>query len=155
MGLMTYLFFDSENSMFLFSGGSVGSTMKYFGTSKWIVLFLYICIVFSILFYRKRLKQMFFCFMIFFSLWFLSGRVIGVHYSGEIISGWFYLQTNKVSLWKLDKCSEDLILNTSAEDKFPFRLKFSNVCTVNEIFIGPFIRSDVKNYFGQKKTERP
>lgn len=149
MTIMSYLFFDSENSTLLFSGGSVGSTMQYFVTNKWIVLFLYIITVFSIYFYRNKIKKMLFYFVICFSLWFLSGRMIGVQYTGEIIAGWFYLETNKVILWEGNKCTDDVIKNTKTKNSYLFNLKFTNACTAKEIYIGPFIMLAVESHFGQ------
>jgi len=121
--------------------------MKYFVTNKWIVLFLYISTLFSVVFYRKKIKQMLIYFTICFFLWFLSGRMIGVQYTGEIITGWFYLQTDKVILWETDKCIDDIIKNTSTENLFLFNLKFTNACKTEKVYIGPFIISDLNNYF--------
>lgn len=153
MTIMSYLYFDSDTSRLVFSGGSVDSTMKYFVTNKWIVLFLYLSTIFILVFYRKKVKQMLIYFIISFSLWFLSGRVIGVHYTGEIITGWFYLQTNKVILWEADKCTDDIIKNTSTENLFLFNLKFENACKKENIYIGPFIISDLKKYFGNEAND--
>ncbi len=151
MTILTFLVFDSDNSILLFQGGSIGSTMKVFGPNFLLILVLYIVTLLSTILFRKRLIVLLVSFLIFFSLWFLSGRTVGVQWTGELITGWFYISTDKIVLSKNSDCEENIIECTTVKDSYIFQLKFISGIEEENIFVGPVIRSDLKNYFNQKE----
>ena len=150
MTILTFLVFDSDNSILLFQGGSIGSTMKVFRPNFLLILVLYIVTILSTILFRKRLNVLSMSFLIFFSLWFLSGRTIGVQWTGELTTGWFYLSTSKIILSKNSDCAENVIECITVEDSYMFRLKIISETEEKDIFVGPVIRTDLKNYFNQK-----
>jgi hypothetical protein len=154
MTVLTYLVFDSKNSTFLFSGGSVGSTMKIFGPNFLLVLILYISTVISSFYFRKRSKYLLLCFFIFFTTWFFSGRTIGVYWTGELTTGWFYISTDKVILSKGKDCSGDVIECTTAKNSYLFRLILINGSVEQDVFAGPTIRPALRNYFNKKGSAK-
>ena len=154
MTVLTYLVFDSKNSTLLFSGGSVGSTMKIFGPNFLLVLISYILTVISSFYFRKRLKHLLLCFFIFLSFWFISGRTVGVYWTGELATGWFYISTDKVILSKGEDCSGDVIECTTAKNSCLFRLILFNGSVEKEIFAGPTIRSALRNYFNKNESTK-
>lgn len=150
MTIMTYLVFDTENGEFLFAGGSVGSTMKFFGPNVWIVMTLYAGTILSLIFLRKRIKILLVVFLVFFCVWFISGRTIGIHWTGEVITGWFYISTDRIILSDdSNNCSENIIACTKAKDSFPFCIILVNPSNEKGIFVGPMIRPDLRNYFNK------
>jgi hypothetical protein len=150
MTVMTYLVFDSENGKFLFSGGSTGSTMKFFEPNVWIVMALYAGALLSLIFLRKRTKLLLVVFLVFFCVWFISGRTVGIHWTGEVITGWFYISTDRIILSDgVNDCSEEIIACTKTKDSFPFCIILVNSANEKEIFVGPIIRPDLRNYFNR------
>lgn len=150
MGGLTYLVFDKKNSIALFSGGSIESTMKVFGPSFCIIFMLFLAITFSTVFFRKKMEVLLKLFLILFITWFICGRTIGVHWTGELITGWFYISTDKVILCETtENCVGDVIENITVKNSYLFRLKFFNGAGEKEIFAGPIIRSDLRSYFNK------
>lgn len=149
MAILTSLVFSTDNNNSLFSGGSIGSTMEVFSPNILITTILFLVTIVSSFFYRKRLKPFFITFLVFFSLWFLSGRTIGVHWTGEITTGWFNIGVGKLTLYDGQDKSNNIIEETSLESKFPFKVKFSNNYKEEDIFVGPVIRKDLMNYFNK------
>lgn len=149
MALLTFLSFKPENGAVLFSGGSVGSAMRIFGPNSLLVLVLCFATTLSTFLFRKRLKFLLICFLLFFSLWFLSGRTIGVYWTGELTTGWFYISTDKFLLYDNENCSENVIECTTATNSCFFGLKFINGALEEDIFVGPELRTVLRNYFNQ------
>jgi len=110
-------------------------------------LFLnFLTIIFTLLF-RKRKKILIVLFVIFFSLWFISGRTVGIQWTGEIYTGWFYLKYNKVALCPSSSgCSDNILRETSIKDKSFYRLSLTNKFINEEMFVGPFLYSKLKKY---------
>ncbi len=149
MGVLTFLVFDSDNSIFLFSGGSIGSTMKVFGPNFWVVFTLFLVSVSSTIFLRKKIKLLLLTFLFVFTTWFLCGRTIGVHWTGELITGWFYLSTGKIILCeKTEDCKGgDAIAVTKIYKSSLFQIRLVNRSVDKSIFVGPIISQEIKKYF--------
>lgn len=151
MSVLTFLVFNSEKSEYLFQGGSVVSTMKMFSPNFWIVLVLYVLTILSTILFAKRFKTLLVSFLVLFSLWFLSGRTLGVHWTGELTKGWFYLSSGKVYLPKNNDCLDDIMECNTALNSFFWYLKIVNGNNEEKVFVGPLLRSDMRNYFNQKE----
>lgn len=146
MAGISYLTYDNEMGNILFSGGSVGSTMKVFAPNFKITMFLnLLAIIFTFLF-RKRVKILTVFFITLFSLWFISGRTIGVQWTGEIYTGWFYLKSDKIVLCPSSNGCSDIFKETSIVDKHFYRLSLKNKFINEEIFVGPLFYSELKKY---------
>ncbi len=149
MLFLTLSIFNTDESNLLFSGGSVGSTMEVFSPNAFITLILLIATIFCAISYRRKLKPFIISFLVFFSLWFLSGRTVGVHWTGEVTTGWFNIGTDKLVLYDEQIKSSNIIEQTSLENVFPFKVKFVNNHKEGNIFVGPIIRKDLVDYFNK------
>lgn len=152
MTALTYLILDSRSGALIFSGGSVGSTMEIFSPKIWLVVLFYLGTIFSLVFFWKNPKVLLLVgYLVFSGLWFFSGRTVGVHWTGEVTTGWFYLSVNKIVLWKEsgNKCSEDVITCTNATEVFPYKILLTNSDVKEAFFVGPLIRKDLKEFFNQ------
>lgn len=146
MLVFSYLIYDNELGSVLFSGGSISSTMKIFGPDFKITLFLNFIIIILTLLFRKRKKILTPLFIFFFSLWFISGRTIGIQWTGEIYTGWFYLKSNKIILCPSPNGCSDILKETSITDKPLYRLLLENKFINEEIFVGPLLYPKLKKY---------
>ena len=146
MVVFTYLTYNNEMGNILFSGGSISSTMKIFEPNFKITLFLNFLIIILTLLFRKRKKILTVIFVFLFSLWFLSGRTIGIQWTGEIYTGWFYLTTEKIILCPSSSGCSDTFKETSITDKPFYRLLFTNKFISAEIFVGPLLYPKIKKY---------
>lgn len=150
MFLLTLLIYNSEKSELLFQGGSIGSTMKMFAPNFWVVFLLFVFTVLSTIFFRKKMKTLLVSFLILFSMWVVSGRTIGVQWTGELTTGWFYISSDEIIiLSKSIDCTGEVIECTTAKNSSVFQLKFINGNNEKNVFVGPLIRSDLRNYFNQ------
>jgi len=149
MLFLTLSVFNTDENNLLFSGGSVGSTMEMFSPNAFITLILFILTILCSIFYRKKLKPFLISFLIFFSLWFLSGRTIGVHWTGEVTTGWFNISAEKLILYDEQSKDSNIIEETSLESTFLFKVKFVNNYKEENIFVGPIIRKDLMDYFNK------
>lgn len=149
MALLTSLVFNTDNNNSLFSGGSIGSTMEVFSPNAIITSILFLATIIGSFIYRKRLKLFLITFLVFFSLWFLSGRTIGVHWTGEITTGWFNIGVDKVILYDEQNKNSDIVEQTTLESVFPFKVKFTNDYKEENVFVGPIIRKDLMDYFNK------
>ncbi|WP_350291584.1 hypothetical protein [uncultured Croceitalea sp.] len=149
MALLTSLVFNSDNDNLLFSGGSIGSTMEVFSPNAIITSILFLATIISSFVYRKRVKPFLITFLVFFSLWFFNGRTIGVHWTGEVTTGWFNIGFAKITLHDEQNISNNIIEETSLESKFPFRVKFSNSYKEGIFFVGPVVKKDLIDYFNK------
>lgn len=147
MLLLTISIFNTDKNNLLFSGGSVGSTMKVFSPNAFVTLVLFIATIFCSFLYRKRLKPFLISFLVFFGLWFLSGRTIGVHWTGEVTTGWFNIGTDELFLYDEESADGNIIEKTSLESTFPFKVKLINNYKEENVFVGPIIRKDLMDYF--------
>lgn len=149
MAFLTLSIFNTDKNNLLFSGGSVGSTMEVFSPNAFITLILLVATILCSFFYRKKLKPFLISFLVFFSLWFLSGRTIGVHWTGEVTTGWFNIGVDKVILYDEQNKNNNIIEETALESVFPFKVNFINNYKEENIFVGPVIRKDLMDYFNK------
>lgn len=147
MVVFSYLTYDNEMGSILFSGGSIGSTMKIFGPNFKITMFLNLLVIFFTFLFRKKKKELITIFIVIFSLWFISGRTIGVQWTGDIYTGWFYLKCNKIILCPSYNGCSDVSEGTSITDKPFYRLLLKNKFINEEIFVNPLFYSELKKYF--------
>lgn len=150
MTILTYLVLDSKNSALFFHGGSVGSTMKVFGPSFWLVLLFFTTTIVSTFLFRKNLKFLLVSFLVLFTLWFLSGRTIGVQWNGEVTTGWFYLSINKIILTD-DDCTKEMMECMTAKKSPVLQLKLTSGLNEEKFFVGFINRSEIEDYFNQTK----
>jgi hypothetical protein len=146
MAVFSYLTYDNDLGNILFSGGSTSSTMKSFGPNFKITLFLNFLIIILTFLFKKREKILTMLFVIFFSLWFISGRTIGIQWTGEIYTGWFYLKYDKIILCPSSNGCSEILEETSIIDKPLYRLLFANKFINEEIFVGPLLYPKLKKY---------
>ncbi|WP_312393625.1 hypothetical protein [Chryseobacterium sp.] len=146
MGVFSYLTYDNEIGSILFSEGSISSTMKIFGPDFKITLFLNFLIIILTILFRKRKKILTTLFVFFFSLWFISGRTVGVQWTGEIYTGWFYLKFDKIILCPSSNGCSDVFKETSITDKPLYTLSLTNRFINEEIFVGPLLYPKLKKY---------
>lgn len=151
MVVFSYLTYDNEMGGILFSGGSISSTMKIFEPNFKITLLLNFSIIILTLLFRKRKKILMVLFVFFFSLWFISGRTIGIQWTGEIYTGWFYLKTDKIILCPSSNGCSDIFKETSITDKPLHRLLLANRFINEEIFVGPLLYPKLKKYLDDQK----
>jgi hypothetical protein len=151
--VVTFLFSFSKTEVLrsVFIGGSIVSTTEIFSANYFIVLALYIAALISLVLYFKKIKFSIFYFIIFTFIWLLSGRVLGVHYIGELTVGWFFIKTEKIILWKQNECIADVLNYTNFNKEFPFMLQYSNPCIEGKTYLGPVIISEVFTYVNNLK----
>jgi hypothetical protein len=150
ISVITFFLFFTEIVENVFMGGSTQSTTKMFSTNYYIVVLLNIAALISLIFYFRRVKYSILFFIVFSVIWFISGRVVGINYSGELNVGWFFLKTEKIILWKENQCVGDVLSMTNFEYQFPF-VQYENLCLKGRTYVGPFIESDIKNYLNKLK----
>lgn len=76
-----------------------------------------------------------------FGLWLLSGRVVALKPfpDGRVITGWYYVETNKFYLCSVKDDCETIIYKDSKVTMLSFwRIRVTNKNMNKEIFFGPF-----------------
>lgn len=139
MFLITILFWHKEGELLKVINGSFGSTTEYLKVNWLVLLLLCISCSVSLMVYLKQKTYSIIVFYIFFILWALSGRTIGIHHTGELTVGWFYFETNKVVLWKKNICEGNVLESTSFREEFPFMIRYENQCVNGRVYAGPFV----------------
>lgn len=148
MGVLTFLTSNLSASRHLFAGGSIESTMKIFEPSFWVTFILFLVSILITILLRKKVIPLLLTFSIISSIWFFCGRTIGIHWTGEIITGWFYIATDKINLCESVTNCNDIIDNTEVNDSHFFFLKLvGKTSEEKKIFVGPIIYEEIKNYF--------
>ncbi len=146
--VITFLLYFTEEMRNLFMG-SIESTTKIFSSNYFVVVAFNIGAISSLIFYFKKVRFSILFFIIFLFLWILSGRVIGVHYTGELTLGWFFIKTERIVLWRENECIGDVLNDTDYNHQFPFMLHYQNSCTIGKTYAGPFIISDIQTYLNK------
>lgn len=149
MLFFTSSFFYKDGEMLQLVNGSVQSTTTYFGTSRILNICLFIiCLICLIGYFRNKKKSIYIFFGIFI-IWMLSGRTIGVYYTGELSLGWFYVETDKVLLWEKDNCEDNVLENTDFKVKNLCTISYENNCVSGDVYVGPFIITQLTGYLKQ------
>jgi len=148
MGVLTFLVLDKELRELVFSGGSVGSTMEFFGPKFGVVFMLFLASNVCIIIFRKRVKLLLFSYVICSFLWMLCGRTIGIYWSGEVITGWFYIQTDRFLLYKEGSTFKSEAINyTNVQISNVFYIILENNQVNYSLYVGPVIGQEIKSYF--------
>ncbi|THU30781.1 hypothetical protein FAM09_29720 [Niastella caeni] len=74
-------------------------------------------------------------------LWLLCGRVVAFKAfpDGRVITGWYYIETNKFNLCENDVDCEGIISKETTISKLPlWRIRINSKYTKKIIFVGPF-----------------
>lgn len=152
MAFLTLQLFDEELSANMLAGGSIGSTMVFCGPNKAVVVTLVFLSIGSIVAFRKRFRFQVVAFTLFFILWFFCGRTIGVHWSGQVFSGWYSIKTGQFHLCNDDpNCPEGIIGKTEVEDAGFGKVRFTNPVLNREILAGPFVARKLEKYFSERR----
>lgn len=99
----------------------------------------YICV--TVLIFRNFSTRKVLMLLVVLILWLLSGRVVAFKAfpDGRIISGWYYIETNKFNLCENDVDCETIISKESTISKLPlWRIRINNKYNNTVIFVGPF-----------------
>ncbi|MCB0510233.1 MAG: hypothetical protein KDC82_05680, partial [Bacteroidetes bacterium] len=104
MLLATILVYFKDFGVHLFGGGSIASTMMIFSPKLFVTTGLFVVALLLFVYFRhNRLFLVFF--FLFFSFWFISGRTVGVHWTGKVVYGWFYFPTGQFEIADLNSDS--------------------------------------------------
>lgn len=144
MLIFTSFFYYKDGVILQLINGSVQSTTEYFATNRIVTLLLFIICLISLISYLKNKQKSILIFISIFIIWFLSGRTIGVHHTGELSLGWFYVETDKIVLWERGNCEGNILENTDFQRRFLYNLFYENNCISGEIYAGPFIIMDLE-----------
>jgi hypothetical protein len=148
MASVTIIGFNSGLSRFLFANGS-DSLMTLVESRLYIRVLLLIAFIITIAAQLNHCKKIYSLFAtgIFF-LWLLSGRMIALFPDGSIITGWYYMQTNKKSICsKHADCEKVFYYETKYQKLFLWRYNITNQQTNISLFAGPFISYDIDYLF--------
>jgi hypothetical protein len=105
------------------------------------VLFFIGYLFVTVLVFRKFSTPKILTLLIMLLLWLLSGRVVAFKAfpDGRIITGWYYIETNKFNLCENDIDCEGIISKETTISKLPlWRISINSKYTNNIIFVGPF-----------------
>lgn len=153
MGFFSQMSFSLNYSRFFFAGGSVESLMAMPRSNIYLQIgFVIVCFLFWILFLKNHHKINLTLFVLFFLLWLMSGRSIGILYDGRVKSGWFYFQTKEFTICpdSLIDC-ETVMGYQTAVKKLPFwRLEIRNAKVDKVIFVGPILWRSTYKLFRKK-----
>lgn len=151
MLILTVIVLNSEIALHFFCGGSVESTMKLFISQKIITVILFLIALLTFIVLKNKIKPFLVIFSLVFILWFLSGRTIGVHWTGKVTHGWFYCPIGQFDISDLNAIS-NIDLNTIEVTTIK-RCNFWTIELINgnkiKLFAGPFIISDLEDYFSR------
>jgi hypothetical protein len=156
MLLLTALRLWPSTGNFIFAGGS--DILMTIVTSHFLTsITLAVSFFATVLIYKKKRRVLFTLLLtLIFLLWLLSGRMIALFPDGRLISGWFYIETNRTDICKTDIDCEKLFYYDTKFEKLSFwRLRIANSETNTTVFTGPFIwknaiRLFVKEFPGQR-----
>lgn len=140
MLLMTAFKLAPTTGNFIFVGGS-DMLMSLVSSNFLVSITFGIAFFIIVFFYQKaRRKVVIPLLILIFLLWFLSGRMIALFPDGRIITGWFYIQTNRSDICRTDiDCEKVFRYDTRLEKLSVWRLRVSNSEIDVQIFTGPFI----------------
>lgn len=149
--LLSILSLSAPLSRFLFAGGSTESLMEIAITYNLIKLSFAGILIASGIFLRSKCEFIHFLgYLILLTLWFLSGRTIGIMYypDGIVKTGWHYIRTNEFGLCE-DGVNCELQVNKLTKiEKLPFwRIRITNSNTNEVLFTGPFIWNQTVHIF--------
>lgn len=106
------------------------------------VVFHFIIIVLSLIVYFKKqsIQSKYITIILIFSIWVLSGRVIGVKPYGELSSGWFNIRFNEINICKHSMdCEKTYYYETEIKELSFWRVKVKNNNIDEEYFVGPIL----------------
>jgi hypothetical protein len=125
---------------FIFAAGS-DSLMTIVSSHLLISISLAVSFFLALLTYKKKRRALFTSLLtLIFLLWLFSGRMIAFFPDGRLISGWFYIPTNRIDICKTDiDCEKLFYYYTKIEARSFWRLRITNTETNTTVFIEPFI----------------
>lgn len=153
MAVITLFGFNTAFVRFFFASGSDVSMCLiesdlYIRVFFWVVFFLL-----SILFKKWGNKNFYYPILItVFILWSLSGRMVALFpLDGRLISGWFYIETNRIEICKNDcDCEKVFYYETNYKKEFIWTYRIKNKDIETTLFTSPFIDNKVKKLFSQQ-----
>lgn len=153
MAALTAIGYTSANTFF-FAGGSIASLMDL--AAMPVIIPTSLLIVFGLLLYfywRKNSKVKLVNLGIVMLLWFLSGRTVGmiVYPDGEVVTGWFYIQTGRFYICDQKTDCETTIGYHTKTESLPFwGIRIKNRNTDKLVFTGPFLWNRTAKLFNAK-----
>lgn len=127
------ILFTRESAAYLSNISDVNHTAS--------VLFFIGYLFVTVLVFRKFSTSKVLMLLLMLILWLLSGRVVAFKAfpDGRIITGWYYIETNKFNLCENDVDCEGVISNETTISKLPlWRISLNSKYTKKIIFVGPF-----------------
>lgn len=127
------ILFTRESAAYLSSISDVNHILS--------VLFFIGYLSMTILVFRKFCTRKILILSVVLLLWLLSGRVVAFKAfpDGRIITGWYYIETNRFNLCKNDVDCETIVSKESTITKLAlWRVSINSKYTNKIIFVGPF-----------------
>lgn len=146
MLLLTGLRLWPSTGNFIFAGGS-DMLMSIVASNFFISITFAVIFFITVFFYKKKKRPLVTSLLtVIFLLWFLSGRMIALFPDGRLLSGWFYIQTNRTDICRTDiDCEKVFYYDTKFEKLSFWKLRIVNKEANATIFTGPFVwRNTIK-----------
>jgi hypothetical protein len=142
---LTALTYNPGNSVHLFAGGSIESLMTLCPPSFILCTSLFVLFLLSKLIYTYRAKLGTALFFVALTLWFFSGRTIGVVFDGRIKTGWFYIPAREFDLCYGSVNCDYILKQTIVTKENLFFIKVKNEKVEYHIYVGPITRAKTIN----------
>lgn len=142
MILLTAVSLFSNFNRIFFAGGSTESLMEFVTSNFYIqAVLLLVCGYLGYRLLKNFDVKVLVLLILFFLLWVMSGRTIGVFPDGKIKTGWFYFATSELNVCIDNKtdCQTVTDYQTKVEKKFFWFVQIKNKQVSKNIFIGAVV----------------
>jgi len=128
--------------------GPLESTMDVFGPNLILCVSLTICCIIQVILSKMYSRTFLLGAVITFGVMVFFGRTVGIHYSGLVELGWFYVPTQRIELFRQPSDTSQWspgnpFTSSSFVQSGPLSMSIGGPNDTTDLFVDPFTARDV------------